>query len=107
MLVHPKILEYKYSLDGLIREFDSGVKQETDVSLAVFWDMGTEYLKEYNVISLLDEDNIHQRKHHGLTHILNSAHSNFVVICLKELMQRLNDPEESQVMQSEAYGDDI
>ncbi|TRD11859.1 ATP-binding protein [Erythrobacter insulae] len=103
----PKILEYKYSLDGLIREFESGVKQENDVSLAVFWDMGTEFLKEYNVISLLDEDNIHQRQHHGLTHILNSAHSNFAVICLKELIQRLNDPKTSQEFQTEKYGDDI
>ncbi len=103
----PKILEYKFSLDGLIREFESGVKQETDVSLAIFWDIGTEYKKEYNVISLLDSDNIHQRKHHGLTHIFNSAHSNFSAICLKELILCLNNPTESQEFQSKEYGDDI
>src|SRR5690606_21983864 len=38
----PKVIEYKYNLDGLIREFEAGVKHESDVDLAVFWEMGTE-----------------------------------------------------------------
>lgn len=103
----PKILEYKFGLDGLVREFESGVKQENDVDLAVFWEMGSEYQKEYNVISLLDFDNVHQRQHHGVTHILNSAHSNFLAICLKELMELLNNPDDAQGYQQDTYGDDI
>lgn len=103
----PKVLEYKYSLDGLIREFESGVKHENDIDLAVFWEIGAEFEKEYNVISLLDFDNVHQRQHHGITHILSSAHSNFLAICLRELVDLLNNPSDAQTYQQEAYGDDI
>lgn len=105
---HPKILEYKFSLDGLIREFESGIKHEVDVELAVFWDMGTEYVKKYNVISLLDFENIHHRQHHGVTHILNSAtNSHIYVICLKELFELLNDANSAQVTQKNKYSNDI
>lgn len=102
----PKILEYKYSLDGLIREFESEIKVQKDISLAIFWEMGSEYKKEYNVISLLDFDHVHQRRHHGITHILTSAHSSFAAICLSELLQLLNDPHAAQSYQKEHYSDD-
>lgn len=103
----PKVLEYKYSLDGLIREFESGVKQESEVDLAIFWHMGLEFAREYNILSYLDFDNVHQRQHHGVTHKLSSANSNFSVICLEELVQLLNDPVAAQKHQQELYGDDI
>lgn len=106
-LTQPKILEYKFCLDGLIREFESSVKNEKDIDLAVFWAMGGEYKKEYTVISYLDLDQTHHRPHHGLTHRLNSAHSGFDVICLKELFQMLNDPEGAQTYQQSEYSDDI
>lgn len=32
----PKILEYKFSLDGLIREFEAEVKSQVDISLVIF-----------------------------------------------------------------------
>jgi len=103
----PKILEYKYNLDGLIREFESGVKTEKDVSLAIFWEMGSEYKREYTVTSLLDFDNIHHRRHHGITHIVKSATSQFDAICLKELIEVLNDPDGQQAFQKAEYGDDL
>jgi Domain of unknown function (DUF4424) len=101
----PKILEYKFSLDGLIREFESEVKSQSDISLVIFWDFGKEYVKEYNVTSYLDFENIHQRPHHGVTHQLTSAHTKFDAICLKELIELLNDSEAAQEHQREAYGD--
>lgn len=101
----PKILEYKFSLDGLIREFESEVKSQADISLVIFWDFGKEYVKEYNVTSFLDFDNIHQRVHHGITHSLASAHTKFDAICLKELVELLNDPASSQQYQQATYGD--
>jgi hypothetical protein len=103
----PKILEYKFSLDGLIREFESGVKSEKDVSLAVFWSMGEEYKREYNITSLLDFDNVHHRRHHGITHIMKSANTQFDVVCLKELIDLLNDAVGQQPFQKTAYGDDF
>ena len=103
----PKVLEYKYSLDGLIREFEAGIKHENDVDLAIFWDMGIEYRKEYDVLSYIDFDQTHHRPHHGLTHRLTSANSHFSAICLKELFQLLNDPAQAQVYQKTTYGADI
>nr|WP_321482714.1 ATP-binding protein [uncultured Cohaesibacter sp.] len=103
----PKILEYKFCLDGLIREFEGGVKHENDVDLAIFWEMGEEFDKSYSVISYLDEEQTHHRPHHGLTHRLNSQNSYFDVICLKELFQLLNDPIEAQKFQQLHYGDEI
>lgn len=103
----PKILEYKFSLDGLIREFESGVKSEKDVSLAIFWEMGKEYRREYDIISLLDFDNVHHRRHHGITHIIRSANTNFDAVCLKELIDLLNDAPAQQEHQKLAYGDEL
>ncbi|MEP1614191.1 MAG: hypothetical protein ABJL72_20005 [Roseobacter sp.] len=39
----PKVLEFKFCLDGLIREFESEEKHENDVDLAIFWEMGAEF----------------------------------------------------------------
>ncbi|NVO22636.1 ATP-binding protein [Donghicola mangrovi] len=103
----PKVLEYKFCLDGLIREFESGDKHENDVDLAIFWDMGSEYEKEYTVLSYLDEQRTHHRTHHGLTHRLSSAHSYFDVICLRELFDLLNDPDNAREYQEKKYGDEI
>jgi hypothetical protein len=103
----PRILEYKFSLDGLIREFESGVKSEKDVSLAIFWEMGAEYKREYNITSLLDFDNVHHRRHHGITHIVRSANTQFDAVCLKELIDLLNDAVAQQAFQKEAYGDEL
>lgn len=103
----PKVLEYKFCLDGLISEFEGGDKHETDVDLAIFWEMGKDYAREYSVISYLDEEQTHHRPHHGLTHRISSAHSHIEVICLKELFQLLNSPKEAQEWQQSTYGDDI
>lgn len=106
-LSQPKILEYKFGLDGLIHEMESGYKHETDVNLCVFWDMGKAYEREYSPTSYLDFDNVHLRPHHGLTHLMSSGNSSFHVVCLKELIDLLNAPEASQAFQKETYGDSI
>jgi hypothetical protein len=38
-----KVLEYKYSLDGLIEELQSDVKDANDIGLIVAWEMGTKW----------------------------------------------------------------
>ncbi|MGL4668798.1 MAG: hypothetical protein ACRCWR_12830, partial [Saezia sp.] len=103
----PKILEYKFSLDGLIREFESNVKNEKDISLAVFWEFGEEYKRDYTVTSLLNFEYIHHRPHHGITHIVKSANNKFYAICLKELIELLNDPEKCQHEQKSRYDNDL
>lgn len=103
----PKILEYKYNIDALIHEFESDYKSEKDIHLAVAWEMGTEWKKNYEAISLLDLDNLHQRDFHGLTHILDSGTTKFHVIILKELVDYLNNVDEVQDYHKRVYGDDL
>ncbi len=102
----PKILEYKFNLDGLIREFESEEKKEKDIDLVVTWEMGKEWRKNYEAISMLDIDNLHHREFHGLTHILISANTQFYVIVLSELIDYLNDVDKSQKYQKEKYKDE-
>jgi len=103
----PKVIEYKFNLDGLIREFESGVKNEKDIDLAVFWEIGGEYKRDYTVTSLLDFENIQHRQHHGLTHLLSSSNTQIQAICLSELFQLLNNPIESQGFQKSEYEDEF
>lgn len=103
----PKILEYKYNLDALIHEFESEYKNEKDIHLAVCWEIGEEWKKNYDVTSYLDLDNLHQRDYHGLTHVLDSGTTKFYVIALKELILFLNDVDGVQAYHKEKYSDDL
>jgi hypothetical protein len=103
----PKVLEYKYCLDALIHEFECGDKSEKEIHLAVTWEMGSEWKKNYEAISYLDLDNLHLRDYHGLTHQLNSGMTTFYVIVLKELIAYLNDIDGVQQFQKDLYGQDI
>lgn len=103
----PKILEYKYNLDALIQEFEIEYKNEKDIHLAVSWELGSEWRKNYDVTSYLDLDNLHQRPFHGLTHRLSSSTTYFDVIILKELIDYLNNVDGVQEFQKEAYSDDL
>jgi hypothetical protein len=100
----PWILEYKYSVDALIREFENGEKKENEVNLVVAWESGTMWQKTYRVVSLLDNQNIHHREFHGLTHIFYSpTNTKLYVILLSELVDYLNDSTSIQAGQREKY----
>lgn len=103
----PKILEYKYNLDALIHEFEIEYKNEKDIHLAITWEMGDEWKKNYDATSFLDLENLHQRDFHGLTHVLDSGTTRFYVIALKELIFFLNDVDGVQEYQQNKYGDDL
>ncbi|NKF50790.1 ATP-binding protein [Shewanella sp. WXL01] len=103
----PKILEYKYNLDALISEFETEYKSEKDIHLVIAWEMGTDWRKNYEAISLLDLENLHQRDFHGITHILDSGTTRFHAIILKELIQYLNDVKTVQVYHQQTYGDEL
>jgi hypothetical protein len=103
----PKVLEYKYSIDALIGEFESEYKSEKDIHLAITWDLGNEWRKSYEATSLLDLENLHQRDYHGLTHILNSGTTKFNVIVLKELLDYLNDVQGVQTYHRDTYSDPL
>jgi hypothetical protein len=106
LVTPPKILEYKYSLDGLVEDIDSGNKNIKDINLAVVWNTGDLYKERFGIMSLLISENRDQRQYHGVTHMLCDAESGGKVmdlIILEELIVFLNSPEDSEEFQLTKY----
>lgn len=100
----PKVLEYKYSLDGLIEDIENGLKNTNDINLVVAWEAGELYKENFYIISMLLEDNLNLRQYHGATHRLFDVNTNEMVcelILLKDLISFLNSPEESVKLQED------
>lgn len=105
-ITDPQILEYKFSLDGLVEDFDSHDKNIVDVNLCVAWETGTSYRERYGMTSLLIPENADQRQYHGVTHILTDLESGAKLcdlIILSELVAYLNDTEGVAALQREKY----
>ncbi|CAM3557002.1 ATP-binding protein [Paenibacillus lupini] len=104
----PKILEYKYSLDGLIENIHDGSKNSNDIGLVVVWETGESYKGNYKITSMLDQNNISLRQYHGLTHVMTNVTTGqreMDLIVLKEMIDFLNDPISTQRDQVEKYED--
>jgi hypothetical protein len=89
------ILEYKFSLDGLIENIQDGSKNSNDIDLVVVWETGVDYLGNYSITSLLNPDNLAERQYHGVTHIMTNettGQKEMDLVVLKELIDYLNDP---------------
>jgi hypothetical protein len=102
----PEILEYKYSLDGLIEDISDGTKNSNEVGLVVVWRTGTTYKDNYHITSLLDDDNLSERQYHGVTHKmtnLQTGQQEMDLIVLSELINYLNDQEETKKKQKDKY----
>lgn len=89
-----KVLEYKFSLDGLISDLTTGDKQSSDIDLVIAWEAGEDYLQQFGLNSLLIDDGSSDREYHGVTHTLSDEHGNHVmdVLLLRDLIGFLNDP---------------
>lgn len=102
----PKILEYKFSLDGLIEDFESQDKNIKDVDLCVAWETGDLYKEKYGISSLLIPENADQRQYHGVTHTLTDIESgsrHCDLIILSELIEFLNNSNETADKQRNKY----
>jgi len=95
----PKVLEYKYSINGLIAEFHNQEKRADDIDLSIAWELGDLWKSDYSCTSLLDDDNISHREFHGITHILSNPTSKIYCIILSELIEYLNHPLKSKETQ--------
>ena len=90
-----KVLEYKFTLDGLVEELQSGVKNVNDIGLAVAWEIGNKWREMFDVTSLLDDDTLHHRQIHGTTHSFTHSVSGlhaFEAVILHDLVRYLKDP---------------
>ena len=106
----PKIMEYKFSLDGLIEDLEAGNKNSNDIGLVVVWETGTDYQGNYHITSLLDSDNLSERQYHGVTHVMtnmNTGQREMDLIVLAELVDFLNDPSGAVDRQRKKYEEDV
>jgi len=104
-----RVLEYKYSLDALIEDLGTGQKRAEEIGLLVCWSMGEKWKGQFDIISYLDDDNVHHREFHGITHHLThsaSGLSAFPVIALSDLVAYLADPSAESKKQRKNYGPD-
>ena len=102
----PKVLEYKFSIDGLIEDLKDGEKNSNEINMLVVWETGNKWKKHYHITSLLDRDNLYLRPYHGVTHIMyNLSHGQeeMYLIVLEELIDFLNNPEEEEERQKQKY----
>lgn len=102
----PKVLEYKYSLDGLVEDIGTGTKKSKDINLVVVWETGEEWKKNYQITTILHEDYLDYRYYHGVTHKMSNFDTSgdeIEIIVLQELIEYLNDPESTQEKQLKKY----
>jgi len=102
----PRVLEYKFCLDGLVEDVDSQDKNIKDIDLCIIWSTGDLYKERYGIVSLLLPENADQRQYHGVTHVLTDLESGAKLcdlIVLSELIEHLNDSETSAKNQREKY----
>lgn len=94
----PKILEYKFCLDGLIEDLDNQDKNINDIDLCVVWSTGKLYEERYGITSYLLPENADQRQYHGVTHMLtdlDTGAKNCELIILSELISYLNNQKDT------------
>lgn len=107
-IFEPKVLEYKFSLDGLIEDIESGLKNSNDIGLVVVWETGEEFKENYKITSYLDPDNLTLREYHGVTHSITNLvtqQREMELVVLSELVEYLNNRDEVVELQREKYED--
>jgi hypothetical protein len=97
-LVRPKeskpfILEYKFSLDGLIADFAKELKHSDEIDLVVCWEIGKSYREKFSINSYMIKDEGLGRQVYGATHSFwNDRQKLFDIICLKDIIEYMQDP---------------
>jgi hypothetical protein len=102
----PQVLEYKFSLDGLMSDLDAQEKNMSDLDLCVAWELGSDWEERYAVTTLLIPENVPQREFHGATHILqdpDSGAKQVSLIILSDLVEVLVTPELGYEKQRERF----
>lgn len=105
----PLVLEYKYDLDGLIRDFATEVKRPWDIDLVVCWSVGNAYKLNYYLQPYLLDQEGSNRLIYGSTHALCLGEGQqpiCAVIVLQDLINYLINPNEEVARQKTVYLED-
>lgn len=105
----PRVLEYKFDLDALIREFFNETKYPKHINLVVCWSAEKQWREKYYLNSLLIGDEGGSRLAYGATHQAfpdsGGSQPDFEVLILEDLINFLINPEEERVRQKIKYRD--
>ncbi|MGJ8722554.1 MAG: ATP-binding protein [Salinibacterium amurskyense] len=103
-----RVLEYKYSLDGLVDDLDSNDKNIQHLDLCVAWEIGARIESRFGIKSLLMPENAEVREYHGVTHVLSdleTGNRHCDLIILRDMIAFLNDPELESANQRARFED--
>jgi hypothetical protein len=105
----PRVLEYKFDLDALVRDFSTEVKYPKHVNLVVCWKATKQFREKYYLNSLLVGDEGSNRLAFGATHQAysdgNTTQPDFEVLILEDLLNYLQDPVGEEARQRTRYSD--
>jgi len=104
----PKVLEYKYTFDSLLSDFEKEEKFARQIDFVVAWNTGSQYKEKYFLQSLLIGDEGSSREVYGSTHKafpVGSQEAAFEVLLLEDLLRWLRSPSSEEARQRTAYRD--
>lgn len=103
----PRVLEYKFDLDALVRDFSSEIKYSKHVNFVVCWRAEKQFREKYYLSSLLIGDEGSSRQVYGATHQAfpdgGGQQPDFEVCILEDLLGYLQDPEAEEARQKVKY----
>ena len=103
-----EVLEFKYDLDGLARDFDKQVKFPNHIGLAVCWKVTVESMAKLELRPLLVDSAGDIRQHYGATHtayLVGNEQPAFEVVVLQDLVIFLADRPSEVARQKTLYLD--
>ena len=105
----PRVLEYKYDLAALIRDFATEVKYPKHVNLVVCWKADRQFREKYYLNSLLVGDEGSNRQVFAATHQAfpdgGGQQPDFEVCILEDLLGYIQDPESEEMRQRLFYNE--
>ncbi|MFZ3003402.1 MAG: ATP-binding protein [Undibacterium umbellatum] len=101
----PKVLEYKFDLDALFRDFDSAIKFAKHVDFVVCWKASLQAKNSFAIHSYLIDDLAVRRVFFGATHRLEQPGTGhqIEIIVLEELLNYLVDQQSESARQKTKY----
>jgi hypothetical protein len=104
----PRVLEFKFDFDALVKDFDKDIKFAQHIDLVICWQASRAYKEKYFFNSLLIGDEGQGRLNFGATHQAipsGSRSPDFEVIVLQDMMKFLSDSDAEIARQKIIYDD--
>jgi hypothetical protein len=90
----PFVLEYKFDLDGLIADFASDRKYQSEINAVICWTIGSTYDEQFIVRSYLVGEEGSTRQFYGATHSIWHEKIKLAdVVCVSDLVRQFTDHE--------------